>query len=790
MISSAFSGIKMKILPIFFCVVLFSFANTASAKHLPELEIDENENSQKILDRFFEKISTSWAGGSLEEFTRRQLDKISSIENEFNKKMDRALARMLELQLLIKSQPKFAPYFVSFYFRQIVDLESSFSNIIRFLESTHLKLKSERDELINKIEMIKGLKLERQELFWLKEWLYLNVQPLLDSYQDTEKKIGGMLSKAKDFKEKLNTLYTNEEKNVQDNYQKYYCYRFDSLGDSDNISIIRELDEIYADFDEWTLSVGNILEVILPDREFIPSLLISFLVILLFAYLLLKIRRIKIINFVHEKEFLRPYIFFCIGVYFSFCIAILPSTNDIAIFSLAAFFSSLAVLDFSWKMRCKWTGASGMNPFFCFIFAFILLDFMISMLMPVSVLLTLIILVSIFELIWLSCIFRRRKYPMTEIILGGAIPACAWLFAGVAAWIGYLYPALLISIITGLLICILYTGSVMTHILAEYAGKIAHRQVFASFILIILIPFVWLAVTIAAFLWAGQIFNAGRILQIIFDKDLLPDMTMDISLKLILILILSGLLLRFLLIWLKHMFLVFIKAGRFDSGTFNSAFLIFQYIAWSIFIICVFNSLKIDWNSIKWVIGGMSVGLGFALKELLENFVCGIILLIGKEVRPGDMVEFDHILGFVEKINIRATFIKTTDNALISIPNNQVVSKDFRNWTLNNRQMRREVNISVAYGSDLNKVFKLLQQAAEECRSVLKIKKPEVLFMDFGDSGLFFKVRFWVDVADLHSAPSQVRLMIDDLFRKNGIIVPFPHLDVHFDESTPIQHKD
>jgi small-conductance mechanosensitive channel len=167
--------------------------------------------------------------------------------------------------------------------------------------------------------------------------------------------------------------------------------------------------------------------------------------------------------------------------------------------------------------------------------------------------------------------------------------------------------------------------------------------------------------------------------------------------------------------------------------------------------------LNIDWQRIMYVVGGLSVGLGFALKDLLENFVCGLILLVGKEIRPGDIVEFDGTWGVVTSLNIRCTFIRTFDNAVITLPNNQVVSKNFRNWTLNGHIMRHQMEIGVSYGTDVNKAAELLLKAANDCDMVMKVRDPEVLFVDFGDSALIFRLRYWLHIDNLSKAPSQIR---------------------------------
>lgn len=745
---------------------------------LPELEIDENENSQKILDIFFEAISTDWTALQIMELRKRENENLHKTELEFNVKLKQAETRLFELEHLIAVQPREAPYFASFYFRQLVDLKNSFENICVFLENNLEKSDSMRKQIKKNLEMVQAFDIKAPELQWQKNWIRHHVLPIIEQHDSGISHLKKMLAGAGDFRKKSYTVFKREEENIQRNYEKYYCYRFNFLGNLKGRDFTQILKMTANELWDWRFSAPGMFDVIMPNQFGIEFLFVLLAVVILFAGGGFFLYRWKRRGFLY---FLKPYIFFGLGFYLMLCVLMMSSTNDIIIFTVSGFFIGLALIDLAWKLRKLEMGMEGINPFLPLIPFLVLIDVFMSLLLPVGILLAVLVLESFAGLVWISFVFFRYRYKNREFVFSALLCGGSWLAAGTAAWLGYLYPSLLIMVISAFMVTLLYCGSVFTQFLVGMAGKIAQKQLLVSFVFTLLIPLMWLLGFMGALIWGCQIFNAGRILQLVYTADLVPGVNIRISLEKIVFLFLTVLLIKFFLRWIRYMMELFTSERQVDKGSLHSAFLIFQYSVWVIFIACALNSLSIDWGNIKYILGGLSVGFGFALKDLLENFVCGIILLIGKEVRPGDVVEFDGTWGTVENINIRATFIKTFDNAMISLPNLQVVSKEFKNWTLNNHILRRQIDVGVQYGSNVEKVIELLLESANRCELVLHLNEPNVLFMDFGESALIFRLRFWVVVDNAAAAPSIIRGIITKLFDENGIVIAYPQLDVHFD---------
>jgi potassium-dependent mechanosensitive channel len=180
----------------------------------------------------------------------------------------------------------------------------------------------------------------------------------------------------------------------------------------------------------------------------------------------------------------------------------------------------------------------------------------------------------------------------------------------------------------------------------------------------------------------------------------------------------------------------------------------------------------------------MGIGIGIGLREIINNFASGLIILTGRTIKHNDIIQLDQQMGKVVKITIRATVIQTFENAILSIPNSQIISNKLINWTHNNTLVRRDISINIAYNSDTEKVNELLIQIAKNTDHILSKPEPIVLFSDFGESTLNFVLRIWIDnIAFALSTQSSIRTEINKTFRENGIKFAYPQLDIHIDNN-------
>ncbi len=180
------------------------------------------------------------------------------------------------------------------------------------------------------------------------------------------------------------------------------------------------------------------------------------------------------------------------------------------------------------------------------------------------------------------------------------------------------------------------------------------------------------------------------------------------------------------------------------------------------------------------ILGTLSVGIGFGLQNVVNNFVSGLILLYERPIRVGDVIDVGTATGTVTHIGIRSSTIKTFQGAEVVLPNSNLVSNQLTNWTLSDPVRRFEIDVGVAYGSDVGKVRETLLLAARAHVDVLSDPEPIALFTGLGDSALAFQLRFWTSRFDRYLAiASEVRQGIVEKLGAAGISIPFPQQDLH-----------
>lgn len=185
-------------------------------------------------------------------------------------------------------------------------------------------------------------------------------------------------------------------------------------------------------------------------------------------------------------------------------------------------------------------------------------------------------------------------------------------------------------------------------------------------------------------------------------------------------------------------------------------------------------------TSLAVIAGALSVGIGFGLQNIFNNFVSGIIILFERPVKVGDWVVFNGEEGQIKQINIRSTELETFKKTSIIIPNATLISSALTNLTHGNNWTRQSVSVGVAYGTDVNKVTEILLDCARNNKKVLKTPAPYVIFKDFGASSLDFELRCYSsNIWAGWNIPSDLRYEINRRFIEEGIEIPFQQIVIH-----------
>lgn len=240
----------------------------------------------------------------------------------------------------------------------------------------------------------------------------------------------------------------------------------------------------------------------------------------------------------------------------------------------------------------------------------------------------------------------------------------------------------------------------------------------------------------------------------------------------------------------RQIVLLIPRRFRNDISVKKSLETIFRYLLVAFVFLFALSVVGIPLTAFTVIGGALALGIGLGSQNLVNNFLSGLVLMMERPLKVGDIVEMENRRGTVEHIGGRSTRIKTFENYRMVIPNSKLLENSVVNWSLVDNFLRREVIVGVAYGSPVQKVHDLIIQAVTDNKNVEKDPKPFVLFTDFGDSALIFRALFWVQLTDTVNPliiESDIRFRIDELFRNAGVTIAFPQRDIHIDTLRPME---
>jgi len=227
--------------------------------------------------------------------------------------------------------------------------------------------------------------------------------------------------------------------------------------------------------------------------------------------------------------------------------------------------------------------------------------------------------------------------------------------------------------------------------------------------------------------------------------------------------------------------------SRTDSGDgeSNAVLTVVHYVIVAFGALMAGSAAGLSGTQLTLGAGALSVGIGFGLQAIVNNFVSGLILIFERPVSVGDRVEVGTNTGTIERIGIRASVLRTYAGSEVVIPNADLITKEVTNWTLTDRRRRVNVPVGVAYGSDTTRVLEILDRAAREEPLIIEEPEPIVYFRGFGDSSLNFELMCWSTAGEAFVAASNVALAINRGLAEAGVQIPFPQRDLHLVSVAP-----
>ena len=263
----------------------------------------------------------------------------------------------------------------------------------------------------------------------------------------------------------------------------------------------------------------------------------------------------------------------------------------------------------------------------------------------------------------------------------------------------------------------------------------------------------------------------------ILDFKLFTVGKADISVSSLIFLVIFILALNFIVKIIRK--LVY-RSQKLDESKKFTIFSLIKYVLYVVGFILGMNMIGINVSVLMGASAALLVGIGLGLQNIFSDFVSGIVLLLDSSIKVGDIIEVDNLVCQVKEINLRTTTVLTRDDKYVILPNTFLTKNNLFNWTHSNLNSRFDIQVGVAYSSDVQTVMDILKSVTAANPKVVKTPEPFVRFNDYADSALIFNVYFWSsDPFRVENLKSELRVKYFEAFREHDIEIPFPQRVVH-----------
>ncbi|MEG2666424.1 MAG: mechanosensitive ion channel, partial [Bacteroidales bacterium] len=414
----------------------------------------------------------------------------------------------------------------------------------------------------------------------------------------------------------------------------------------------------------------------------------------------------------------------------------------------------------------------------------ILIFYRIMLVSNIMLSFTLPIILVISAIAQLFVLLKYEKGALRSDMFYGWLSFAITTASVLLSWIGYNFLALQLMMFLMVFLTGIQAVICLRHLLgldkANHLKKVHNikKTWFKTLMNMLVFPTLCLIVFVGSILWAAHVFSMApwvmEQMRLYFIN--LPNVAM-VSFEKVIWLVIIAFAFNYLIYFVKEI-LRSVFADSFDSGIIPVCVTVGTIVIWGLYIIIVIFMLNINNNGLIAAVGGMSMGIGFALKDTIDNLFCGFSLMLGR-VRPGDMVECDGIRGRITNIGMRSTTLEAVDGSIIAFLNNQLFTKNFKNLTKNHNYETAQIAVGIAYGDDVDKAREIILQCIKEVEGLAPSRAASVILNQFGASSVDLIVTVWAPVDAKGKVLSAIREKIYKSFAKEGISIPFPQQDIY-----------
>ena len=360
----------------------------------------------------------------------------------------------------------------------------------------------------------------------------------------------------------------------------------------------------------------------------------------------------------------------------------------------------------------------------------------------------------------------------------------------VMAWMGYTLMSVQVLIWWIMQLTLIQTITVVYDLLHNYERRRipedadVRRTWFYDAVYKMVVPIAATLSVALSIYWAAQVFDLTQWCERIFRYKFVDQPGLIVlSLDRLLFCVAAA----FVFHYIIYLFIQGYQLWKvYKTGSENKAVTlsmnIIKYIGWGIYVYIVLVTLHVNRTGITFILTGLSTGIGFAMKDTLENLFYGLSLMNGR-VKIGDVIECDGVRGKVKNINYQSTLVETIDGSVIAFLNSQLFTKNFKNMTRNHGYEMAKITVGVAYGSQIDNVREMIIERIKQLNCYNPSKGIQVLFQNFGESSVDLLVVVWVRVASQVADIARIKENIYDVLNENGIEIPFPQTDLHIRSS-------
>ena len=416
---------------------------------------------------------------------------------------------------------------------------------------------------------------------------------------------------------------------------------------------------------------------------------------------------------------------------------------------------------------------------------FFVITFRIVML-PSSVITLLFTPLLLIDTLWQArMIYKYHKLVPRYDLNFAYISQFVFIFSLISAWIGYTMLAVQVIIWWSMQLACILTIAFFKDYLNQYREKHPIKKLspykvwFLRFIDIVLIPTALVISFIIAIYWATDVFNLSGLTWNLFRTNFIDSDKIQISVYSIAIVTILWFIFNYLNLTIRDAIKLYLK--RNDPSTAEARATMYinvlQVIVWGSWLLITLGLFKVSSTWLVVVTGGLSTGIGFAMKDILENIYYGISLMAGR-IKIGDYIICDGIRGKVSSINYTSTVIDALDGSTIAFQNSQLFTKNYKNMTKNDGYEVGVIEVGVAYGTNVKEVRELLIDAIAKLGITNENKDIIVRLKSFDDSCITLKILVWLNVLTQTNDISVVMECIYDTLNNNGIKIPFPQREI------------